>query len=680
MIYYILLALLLIAYLEITGQYFLYKLNNDKFKFGFGVGLLGLMGYCYVTTSILTSINCSFYLILAIYSIYVLASLILVIKDFKNIKWKFDYKWWIICFVFVGLLVYYAYNTTLGDPNGFDTSFYLNLISTNVGNSKLNSINLYSGGEGGWFDPQYAFQSYYYFVSCFSWVFVRVLSHFTNISTYLITIWTFQIVFDFFFFSLIADSINLISKHKKYLNLVIFFIFLFFYGKLYYNNVFGWYGNSFRTIATSYTMIAVYSLIKDNSKSDWILLLLFANAQCAFSSTSLFIVVFILFALYFVMVDKEDNLFKYYAIGLLFPLINLFRATYISNILVCIALSLVICVILYVLNDILVKISRYRYTKKTLLIISALLMLVLSLRVTHNLFDFSAFFDNAGARADMTINYFNIELSLSTAQTIYCILIWILLVYFLIVEHKDRLSMLFWALIIVIFNPFMCSFINSINIVYYRAYEIIINPFTIILMMSMLFDRVTNKVFYFGLLSLVLVLFAINVSYITPNYYHKTFIPDDNYNNLTKMENGEYETLCWLNSYMRNKDEDYPLIIHSNIFSESVITEASYLFYRKYNYSSDCESSDGQLYCMFAPSDYQYQYKNIELNYDGIIEYLKNVNARYIIIDNNKEYYDNDLNTYSYLYLKLYDEIYNNNAGQIIYSNDNYTLFELAGN
>lgn len=677
MIYYILIALLLVTYLEITGQYFLHKLNVNNFKFGFGVGFLCLMAYCYVTTSIITSLNCSFYLVLGIYFIYFLGSLIMIVKDFKKIKWKFDYKWWALCLLFVGMLIYYAYNTTLGDSNGFDTSFYLNLISTNVGNSKLNSINLYNGGEGGWFDPQYAFQSYYYFVSCACWVFVKVLSHFTNISTYLITIWVFQILFDFFFFGLLADSINIISKNKRYLSIVLIFIFLFFYGKLYYNNVFGWFGNTFRTIGSSYTILATYLLLKDNNKENWIILLMFMNAQCAFSSTSLFIIIFILFGLYFVEVDKENNLFRYYAIGLLFPLINLLKAAFISNLFLSIVISIIICLLLYFSNNLLVRISRFKYSRKIILIISALAMLALSYRTTHNIFDFDAFFNNNSSNADMVINYFDINLNTITSQTIYCIFVLLLLVYSLIFEYKNRLIMLFWILIIVVFNPFMCSFINSINVVYYRAYEIIINPFTITLMFTIIFERYKNKILYYLLVSIVLASFALNITYITPNYYHKTFVPSDNYNNLSKMENGEYETLYWLNSYIKNKNDKYPLIIHSNVLTESVIPNGSYLFSRTHGYSGTCDGNKEQIYCIFTPNEYQYLYEGVKLNYDNIGAYLKDLKTKYLIVNNNEEYYDENLGSYSYLYLKVYDEIYKDTLGEVIYSNNDFTLFEI---
>lgn len=672
MIWHVLCALVLLFYLEISGQYFLYKLNRNDYPLAFGFGLMFLMAYCYITTSILTNLNCSFYIIAIIYSLYIFVTLILIIKDISKVNWHFDYKNWLLVLLFVGIVLCYSWNTTLGDTSGFDSVYYLNMISTNIKSSELNTTNLYFGGIGQTLFAQYTFQSYYYFVSYFVWIAYRVLSNITEVTYMSLTVWVFQIIYDFFLASIVINGCQKLNNKRVLLKLVSLFIFAFFYGKIYYNSVFGFYGNTYRTIAVSYSIMLLYELYMKNSKEGWILLGTSLLSACAFSSTALFITVFILFASYFTLVDKEKNLFKYYAVILIFPLIDLF-ATIEIEFNKCAIISVAICLILFIFGKPLRKMYRLKYLKLAILILSFIFMFVMSYKTTGNLLDFSAFFDNGSEQYDMTIDYFSNSTLYGKGETWYRIISLGGLLYACLFENKNGLIKSFLVLIFVVFNPFCCSFLYKINVVYYRAYEIILNPFTFILFIDLLLDRINNKYFYCASVSIIFILFAIGINYTRPQYHHGSFIPEENYNNLMKMNNDEFDVLYALKQDIDyHKEEESPYIVSTNLFTMSVIPNGNYLYSRELRFSDGWSESKKQLYSIFYPSAYLGdEFERVPADYDNISEYLKQEDVDYLVVDKTREYYDPN-GYFDYLINKVSASGY----GYSIYHNDTYELFK----
>ena len=114
MIYYFMLALLLVIYFEVTGKLFLSLTNFDKSKIAFPFGLMLFMAFAYLTTSILTYSNCSFWLIFGIYTLYFIASILLLIKYRIKIDWKISIADWLLVLIFVLVMIYYSYKTALG--------------------------------------------------------------------------------------------------------------------------------------------------------------------------------------------------------------------------------------------------------------------------------------------------------------------------------------------------------------------------------------------------------------------------------------------------------------------------------------------------------------------------------------------------------------------------------------
>lgn len=665
---YILFSLFLIAYFEVLGQYFLYRINVKNETISLGIGFLFMMAFSYISTGILGALHVSFYLVFLLFALFILVSLFFIIKDFKKVPWYFNYKQWIVVLIFVGIMLYYAYNTTLGYPNSFDSTYYLNLITSNIKADALNMTSLFFGNITSEVPPAYQMQSYFTFVSSVVLVIRKILSFFGSVHNSEIIIWLFQIIFDFFLASAIVAFIIKLTKEKKLLNIVLLVIFIFYIGKLYFNNVFGFYGNSYRTVCMGYSVMFLYDLIKENNFANKTLLLIAIWGNCALTSTATFVNILMLYAAFFVLIDKDDNLFKYYAIVLFVPLVNLFLVMEPMNIYVSLLISGIISLVLYLFNDLLTKLFRLKYSRYVVLILSFVAMFGLSFYITKDLFDFNAFFNNISETYDMSINYFSLSRT-NNIRNIYVVLVLVITFLSLFLEGKNRLIMAFWILIIVFFNPFCCSFLNRINQVYYRAYDIIINPFTLVLFFKIIFDHFNNKYVYYGSLAVILALFVLNIDFIKPMYYHFSFIPDENYNKDAKMNNDELEIIDKIYNNIIEYSEDNPYIVTNNMFTQSNIPNARYLFGRDYPLNEFYSINELKLYNIFKDVEEE---NNTILDGESLKDLNKNIEESgvdYIVLKNDVVYYDKEDDNYYYLIHYMYE------LGNVIYTNKTYSLF-----
>ena len=92
---------------------------------------------------------------------------------------------------------------------------------------------------------------------------------------------------------------------------------------------------------------------------------------------------------------------------------------------------------------------------------------------------------------------------------------------------------------------------NTINWVYYRTYDLIINQYTIIFFLyTFMNDLRLNKILPIGLIAASIALSVIQV----PRYYHYQFKPDEDYNPYYKIENSELEMIWNLQKLVKEKN------------------------------------------------------------------------------------------------------------------------------
>ncbi len=658
---YIIVSFLFIAYLEVLGQWFLSKLNKE-FKISFPFGFLLLMGYGYLTTAIPSSLQWSFNYLVIVYALFFLISLVLIIKDFKKVKWHISITSWLVIILCCSILVYYSYNTTLGNLNGFDSVYYFNLITSNINSSMLNSTSPLAGNNHGKLEVnyQYTFQSYFYFVSVFVY-FVKTLLRKLTFDVYYVDLiaWVFQIVYNCFFLSLVINALDKINR-KKLFSLFVIFLYTFFYGKYYFNNVFGFFGNSFRTITFGYIVLLLFDLFKSNDIKDKILIYIASLAACGFSSSSVFALVFMCFGLAFGLPKKDKFYFAEAAILMALPLFNLIVVLKKTINIKIGAEVLILCVILVLINKYLVYLFRNKYFRIFVLAFGFVTMAYMSYKVTNNFFDFTSFFDNNGEMADMYFNYckpFGIS-----AKNYYILLFDVLFIVYLIFNRNEYTTMVL-SLMIVIFNPFCVSYLASMNGVYHRTYDLFFNPFTFVLFFDYILNKINNKYFYYGSMVFLLGLFALNTDYINPSYYHETYVPSKDYNGQYRMDNDEIEIIRQIDNDSKYRGLSNPYICTPNLLTQGDLS-GIYLYTRGYItwYVSDYKY---EVYKMFYPD----RYKTFEYDINNIYTYLWESNIDYLVVDKSYEYYDESEGTYDYLVRRVYE-------CQIpFYENDSYAVF-----
>ena len=654
MIYFII-PFLLLTYFEILGRYFFYKIKKEALPFSFLIGFVLTMAILYIISWPITAFNGNFYHLLALYLILFVASVILILKDIKNISFKFDIKTWIIFFILVFVEIYISYNRTLGDPHGFDSLYYINTVAFNIGNPELNSLHphfgTYPNTDVQWIT--YVFQSYYYFIAVLIWL-GQKMSTIVGISFEMMPafVWIFQIFGSMFFIGTSITCIKEINNKNKFLNLAFICLLVLFLGNLYYNNVFAFIGNNYRMSIHALATIYLFRYFKDKSKYNLFMCFMLMEGMCALSSTGTFALIFLLFGLFYALCDEEKNLLKYYVVFCFVPTINIL-VTKLGQKWWIAFLVLLVFAIIWILNDQIIKLFKNKLVKIGSLLICFMVLAILSYTITGNIFDFNAFFNNYSEIADMSFDYFMFN---DLRHWLFNILVLGALLYFLIKNRKDKFSITCLVLMFVLYNPLTCTFLNKVNWVYYRTYDIIINNFTILFFINYLIENIDVKLMKNSAITLVLIV-SIILSYIQiPLYYHESFVPDDDYNYIYKIENSELELIRNIRDMIVDLGIDNPRIINQTFYMPSYI-KGEYLFGKEKRYNYDkYDDISFNLYLIFFPHDFAYDNfwpQGATIDYENLKYYLDNCDYDILIVNSNSFYYDEDNN---YIQLSSYVE------------------------
>ena len=678
MVWYVLVSALSLYCFEIIGRYILYVLNIKTIKCCFGIGIIVFLAYAYITTSLITAMNGPFYLLCVIYTLFFIVSLCLIIKNRKNISFKINLVNLILLITFETILLFYAYNTSLGDLNGFDTTFYLNFVTSNIKTDHLNLAYYSNARELTKIGYTYTFQSFYYIASFICYIFAPIISIFHRTYYQTVYIWVFQIIFNGLFFSLIINSLDLLkTKDNKIISLLIIIFFIFVYGRQFNYNVFGFYGNAYRIITTGYSTLILYLLFESNKDDGLMKLFLFSLlGSAAVSSSSLFIDIFIMYAAYFILCQKYNDILKYYSFVLLFIITNLLAVSLDLNVLLSLIISAVISIVLFIFGNSINKFLSNRKVLITIIILSFVLMFVSSYIATGNIFDYDSFFVNYSEWADSTINYFH----LSSSRYLLYLKLFILLLLgssFFSVK-KEAFVKFMLILFICIFNPFCSGIIYKVLIVYFRAFDIIVNPFTIILYINYLLVYFNNNILLKTTLCLIIIFVSLQNKPLKPLYYHKSFKPDYdysgneivNYNNEFKMSQVELDVIDVIYNDTFYYGVETPYIITPNLLTQSFIPNGKFLFNRKeYTNNLYTTAAEKQLFDIFSKNDYDdYEEKTI-FDYNKIKKYLKDAGIDYLVVNKRKQYYDDRNDTYSCLFYRILEDYY------AMFDSDEYMVF-----
>lgn len=673
---YIYFILLILLYYELLGQAVSKYLKIDFNSLYLPIGFVTIQAFSYFFTSIFSFLNVNTIFYYSTQALLLLISIVFVIRKKEYNKYQFKLKKLLFITLSTIFLLYYTYNTTLGDLNGFDTTYYLNLMSQNIGLKEMNSINpIWGFYKQGSIEDLYSFQSYFYNASFLMFIFQKI-SNILKISFYpaIQFMWLFQTLFFVLLSNIICETVETLkeTKNKTPLYLVSFSILILFFGRYQYNSVYGFFGNTLRTIIQAYACLNVYYYFKTGNSNYKYSIYLFILSGCSVSSTGAFISVLFLFALFFVLSNSNTTILKEYAIVLLPILTNLIQYILKQNILISICISILVCSLLFIFNKTLVSfINKY---KKLLFIFIFVSLFLMSYQITHNVFDLSGFFSRTGITYDMVLYFFNFSIKKGfDASNVYIIICDLLVLLNLIFKRNDKLMTMAWILIICFFNPFCCNFLSKVNTVYYRAYEIILNPFTIIYMTNNIFEMIDNKAINYSISIIVLLVIAYTANLSKPMYYHESYIPSKDYNGFYRMNNDEIDVINELKVYCLDKEN--PRIITPNLLTQSMLQKGTYIFGRSLQVNPDWTDAEKELYAIFYPAIY-YGDPDQPANpdYDNYESYLKEADIDYVVVDKSLMHYypeeDNYYGLYYYL-LRIGRDI------NVLYDNNSYLIISV---
>lgn len=660
--FYFLIPLLLTLFFELFGRNVAKKMHISALTFYFPLGFFACLCLTYPLL-LLTINNGSFYLFLLIIAILLIAAVTIIIKDIRKIDSRLSLSALLLLLLLTAFLTYYSINTGLGDLNGFDTSLYLNFVTNNIANPHFNSKDIFLNGPTEVSLTYYSGQVYYYLAGVIVYVFGKAAA-LLNIEYYYATafIWTFQLFFNLCFAAVLIEGYRNV-RHKA-AALFPLTLLLVFFGRVYFNNVYGFFGNSWLTLAISYGSLFLYRYLKDRERKDRYLFYLHLLAGCSLSSSGIYVLIFALFALFFCDYQQKA-LFKEYAWVAVLPLINALNMERFP-LLVVYGLPLTIALLFYFVGP-----GVADYINKHRLIIPFLLLCFLltfgaSRFYSRSIWDFSGLLDNLSQRYDMTINYFYLE---EGKHLINFYKVFVLTVFGLVcwVERRESYIQFALILILVFFNPFSCNVLNHFINVYYRAYVLLINPLSLLIYYDYLAERLD-----LGYPALVLTLVVLLIGEISqPLYYHYSHIPSKDYDPIYKMDKSEMAVIRELREMFGFFGEEDPYIISGNLLTQSMLPQGHYLYGRDYFISEKWSAAEKALYGIFYTPQYLGDQLVKDPDYDNMAKYLKQAGIDFLVIDKRVEYHDLLQNNYYSLFYKVNNEC----ATYPVYENDNYAIY-----
>lgn len=658
---YFLLPLFLVVFSELLGNVFLNKFKSSSFKFNGLFGFVLILGLYYVICFPLVILNVKFAVLLLVTLLYFLLLLIFILKNRKYLKFDIKTIDFVIVILLVGLQLYFASRNTVGSLWRYDTITYTNMIGSIIYGSNINALD-YANGFSDGFYTGYSFQSYYKLASVLYYL-INGVCNFIHIDFFYYTqhTWMYTIVLYAFIAEMVVNFIKAFNIDNRWVQLFAYIFIIFFMGNFYWNSEQAYLGNSFRMIIVTYCLYYLNLFFKEEENRYLIIVAIFnyANAACANSNSTL--VLILTFMIFIYMSNKKNNL-RILLAGSYLPLMNCLFQAYKYSLLVFLAAT-ILYVILFVFED---KVLKILNKKKSLMIIPALLLIVLSFKITHNLFDFDAFLNNWSGWSDMTWDYTDFSnLWRSVANIVY---IFVILLAFIKNRDNELIKMLTMTTL-VFFNPFAAPVQNEYMPVFYRNYDIVINYLTLFIGYKVLNDTKLNEI-YRNSLYIILIFTSIYIGYEQLMYHPpgEGFDKKEGYNELLKMDNDTANTLLFLKSYItQNNIRDVKVI--SSIYQ--IRTEFPYLktLYNRWKQFNGIEK-DWDLYTIFYPEEYygdEYGFKDVD--YSKVNQMLEESDYELLILSKDKIIYENDV------YLPLTYKI--EEAFIPLYDNDSYTVYKI---
>ena len=510
-----------IPLLSALGIHTLHRLNAPVRGISVPAGLAFFFAFLQAGYYPIQYFHLSFDLIVAWTVAVLLYALYCLAKEWKTVKcellqWK---TLWVLFGTAAFLVVFYL---CFIDLEYSDSPMYLNYIAQNIGIDQLNLFNLYTGRVGQEWDGLYLYQGYYHFVSAFV-AMLNLPSRFglgQGVETLKATVWGMGLLYSLvsgFLFVTIIDSLKFKSKPVR----IIVTLFTLLYLNLYYwRVVFAFYGNTFRSLFITFLLFLIWKKEKGelSTSSSRLLLASVSMAGLACSSSYLFIsfAVLSVYAAYLFLNHREGSLYDMSII--VFPL-ALYASVMISRGSIAGYVIGLFFLVYYItarkpqVQSLLRTIEKFLFRHAVTIFwigipaACALFALYIHFAKPDFLYGYAYYF-NDHQNYDMVKDYFFVY---STwYDNLINVLRWLGLILFCLnaVSAEQRYMKTAVLLTILVFMNPLCTptvayFIAS-N-VFYRAWEVVFNPFTELLYLGAVFTAFEKQKWAQALVCAVLV-------------------------------------------------------------------------------------------------------------------------------------------------------------------------------
>ena len=402
------------------------------------------------------------------------------------------------CFIF-----YHCYV----DLEFSDATMYLGYISQDIGNAHINLFNPYTGVSGKEWDSLYLYQAYYPFVSVYICTLNLTAGAFRmgQVETLKAAVWGMGMLYQLVSTALLINITALLKTKNVWQKRVLLFFGMFYLNLYYWRVVDAWYGNTWRTLFLTLLMVSVYRWIAgeftDSDAKKILPVISFAGIAC--SSSYLFISFALLSILAaYLFLRKGENVFQQMSVYVI-PLV-VYACVMLTHQTSAAYLIMGFFAVYYFLlftkqkfRDLLHRLDLFieKHARLIFVILIPCLCMGYSLylHVAHPefLYDYDYFFRNH-QDVDMVKDYFFVY---STwLDNLINVLRWIgviLLIQNAVKPEDLYLKVSAQLMILVFMNPLATPAIAAAiaSNVFYRAWEVMFNPFTELFLINLLFQH-----------------------------------------------------------------------------------------------------------------------------------------------------------------------------------------------
>lgn len=565
----------------------------------------------------------------------------------------------------------------------YDSITYLSEVLENAKASVFGHIDYTSGYHYEGIENLHDFQGYYYFWS----ILLRWAVQLTGFSEILtpLYIWGATILYGMSLGNLTVSSVNVLYRTQKWKGLIFAVLILSPYFTNYFNTTLGFFGNTIRTIIIGWSVLIVFRILKEKNRSQQ--QMLYASAAMTYlagisvSSSSLFIDLFLCVGLFFALCWAKEknrdawNLFIFSCVPVIFYgiLITLGHNSLLRSILFTAAITAALMGIVFLLQKHLDVLCRV--CVRILPVLFAVLVgLTVYLNRSNGFSDMMLYFSSPSAY-DMEVN---LTSHTSTYELIRNLILYVLIaLLFVNLKKENRFKFFLIVLGILFLNPFSYSPVTRYltSSAYFRAFDLIINPFTLIFLIWNA-DKVLSFM-SFVLLGIAGVFSAFYAHQNLTEAVSSTLVSDrEDWNWETKVTDDDYELYDYIQNNISDAQE-LPEILSQDINLRGYTTDVISVF-----------SSIRWRTVLSDPVQYQQNYNLVTLlypntrfastsisenpDYSKLPDVIKEYGSDYVIISNTISVWD-DRGWYDKAYVKVV------NSGQcsLLWENDSWAILKV---